>query len=149
VSRIVAGVDFGETTGHTVHSAAQLAARWRASLELVHAVEEAHGMERWGAMVDTHQQQQLARAERELHLLADEIRGTAPTVVVRTALGAPELVLSASGSQRDDTLLVLGLRSRQGLLGAQPGSIAYRVLCLSEVPVLVVPPPGRPARQHG
>jgi universal stress protein A len=141
VSRVVAGVDFGDMTGHTVAEAARVAARWGASLELWHAVDEAHGMELWRRLVDEHQQQKVARAERELGLLADEIRGTAPGVSVRTVVGTPELVLAAAAAEREGTLLVLGLRSRQALVGQQPGTTAYRVLCLSDVPVLVLPPP--------
>jgi hypothetical protein len=35
----------------------------------------------------------------------------------------------------------MGLLDRKGLVGPRPGSIAYRVLVLSPVPVLVMPPP--------
>ena len=121
--------------------ASQLAARWGARLELLHAVDEAHGMELWRRLVDEQQRQRVARAEKELGLLADEVRGTSPGVVVRTTIGTPELVLADAGKEQGETLLVLGLRSQQGLIGPQPGSTAYRVLCLSEAPVLVLPPP--------
>ncbi len=141
VSRVVVGVDFGDMTGHTVGEASQLAARWGARLELLHAVDEAHGMELWRRLVDEQQRQRVARAEKELGLLADEVRGTSPGVVVRTTIGTPELVLADAGKEQGGTLLVLGLRSQQGLIGPQPGSTAYRVLCLSEAPVLVLPPP--------
>jgi nucleotide-binding universal stress UspA family protein len=143
VSRIVAGVDFGDMTGHTVREAAQLAARFGAKLELLHAVDEAHGMDLWRRLVDERQRQQVARAEKELGLLADEVRGTTPNVIVRTAIGTPELVLADAGREQSGTLLVLGLRSQHGLLGPQPGSTAYRVLCLSEAPILVLPPPSK------
>jgi nucleotide-binding universal stress UspA family protein len=140
VDRIVVGVDFSEMTPHTVHTAALLAGRWGCRLQLLHAVDEAHGMERWRRLVDAHQHNRVARAKKELTMLADEVRNGTKPVQVETAIGTPELVIAAAGAERDRTLLVLGLRSQQGIVGQQPGSIAYRVLCLSEAPVLVVPP---------
>jgi hypothetical protein len=62
VSRIVVGVDFGDMSGHTVREAAQLAARWGAKLELLYAVDEAHGVERWRRMVDEQQRQRVCGA---------------------------------------------------------------------------------------
>jgi nucleotide-binding universal stress UspA family protein len=141
VDRIVVGVDFSEMTPHTVHAAALLAGRWGCRLQLLHAVDEAHGMERWRRLVDAHLHNRVARAEKELAMLADEVRNGRTPVEVGTAIGTPELAIAAAGTERDWTLLVLGLRSQQGIVGQQPGSIAYRVLCLSEAPVLVVPPP--------
>jgi hypothetical protein len=37
-------------------------------------------------------------------------------------------------------MVVLGLIGDQGILAPRPGSIAYKVLTLSRVPVAVVPP---------
>jgi nucleotide-binding universal stress UspA family protein len=141
VSRVLVGVDFGEMTGHTVQEASQLACRWGATLELVHAIDEAHGMDMWRRLVDERQRQQVSRAAKELAMLADEVRGTSPKVVARTVIGTPELVLAEAGRERDETLLVLGLRSQRGIGRPQPGSTAYRVLCLSDAPILVLPPP--------
>jgi hypothetical protein len=60
---------------------------------------------------------------------------------VRTAAscGEPERVLAALGDERPHSILVMGVRRGAGLLAPQPGSTAYRVLCLARTPVLVVP----------
>ena len=62
-----------------------------------------------------------------------------PAVRTSAAQGDPERVLAAMAGERPRTLLVLGLRRGAGLLSPQPGSTAYRILCLARTPVLVVP----------
>ena len=41
--------------------------------------------------------------------------------------------------ERRVQLIVMGLSCERGVFATRPGSIAYRVLCSSTVPVLVVP----------
>ena len=62
-----------------------------------------------------------------------------PAVRTAAVQGDPERVLAAMAGERPRTLLVLGLRRGAGLLSPQPGSTAYRILCLARTPVLVVP----------
>lgn len=139
IEHVVAAVDFSDTTAATVQAAASLAARAGAGLTLAHVVGHARAMDRWAALLEAHQAQRTARAGDELALLAREVQAQVPAVRTAAAQGDPERVLAALASETPRTLLVLGLRRGAGLLAPQPGSTAYRVLCLARTPVLVVP----------
>lgn len=54
--------------------------------------------------------------------------------------GRPADSIASIAEQRRASVIVMGLASSQGPLGSRPGSIAYRVLCHANVPVLDVPP---------
>ena len=136
---IVAAIDFSDTTAATVQAAASLAGRAGASLTLAHVVPEARALDRWATLLEAHQAQRTARAADELALLAREVQAQVPAVRTAAAQGDPERVLAAMAGETPRTLLVLGLRRGAGLLSPQPGSTAYRVLCLARTPVMVVP----------
>jgi nucleotide-binding universal stress UspA family protein len=139
VAHVIAAVDFSDTTAATVQAAVSLASRTGAVLTLAHVVPEARGLERWAPLVDAHQAHRTAHAGDELALLARELQSQVPEVRTAATLGDPERVLAALGDQRPHSLLVMGVRRGAGLLAPQPGSTAYRVLCLARTPVLVVP----------
>jgi nucleotide-binding universal stress UspA family protein len=139
VTRIVTAIDFSESTESTLRAAAAVARRWEARLVLAHVVAEAGALEHWAHLLAAHQQRRLERATRELELLTAEIRGetTPPEIAVASGQAAEELARLADAEP--GTLLVMGLRHGAGVLAPQPGSTAYRVLCLAKTPVLVVP----------
>ena len=139
IEHVVAAIDFSDTTASTIQSAAGLAARTGASLMLVHVVPEARALDRWATLLLEHQAQRVARAGEELALLGREVQAQVPGVRTSAIPGEPERVLATMASERPRTLLVMGLRRGSGLLAPQPGSTAYRVLCLTHTPVLVVP----------
>jgi nucleotide-binding universal stress UspA family protein len=139
IDHVIAALDFSDTTAATVQAAASLASRAKARLTLAHVVPEARGLERWSSLVDEHQRQRTTRAGDELALLAREIQAQVPDVRTTAARGEPERVLAALGAEQPHSLLVMGIRRGAGLLSPQPGSTAYRVLCLARTPVLVVP----------
>ena len=139
VEHVIAAIDFSDTTAGTVQAAAGLAARTGAQLTLAHVVPEARGLERWSSQVDEHQAQRTARANHELALIARELQSQIPAVRTAASCGEPERVLAALGDERPHSILVMGVRRGAGLLAPQPGSTAYRVLCLARTPVLVVP----------
>ncbi len=139
IDHVIAALDFGDTTAATVQAAAALAARTRARLTLAHVVPDARGLERWSSLVDEHQRQRTIRAGEELALLGREIQAQVPDVRTTAVRGEPERVLATLGSERPHSLLVMGIRRSAGLFSPQPGSTAYRVLCLARTPVLVVP----------
>ncbi len=139
IEHVIAAIDFSDTTAATVHAAAGLATRSGAQLTLAHVVPEARALERWAGLVDEHQAQRTERASYELALLAREIQAQVPAVRTAASRGEPERVLAALGDERPRSVLVMGVRRGAGLLAPQPGSTAYRVLCLARTPVLVVP----------
>jgi nucleotide-binding universal stress UspA family protein len=139
IEHVIAALDFSDTTAATVHAAAGLAARAGAQLTLAHVVPEARALDRWAGLVDEHQAQRTERAGHELALLAREVQAQVPAVRTAAARGEPERILAGLGDERPHSLLVMGIRRGTGHFGPQPGSTAYRVLCLARTPVLVVP----------
>ena len=139
VLHVVAAVDFSDTTGSTVAAAARLAQRTGATLTLAHVVPPAHALERWGTLLDEHHAQRVRKAGDELAMLSQELRGRVADVRVAALEGEPERTLAALADEQAGTLVVMGVRRGGGLLGPQPGSTAYRVLCLARTPVLIVP----------
>jgi nucleotide-binding universal stress UspA family protein len=55
------------------------------------------------------------------------------------SLGRPEDAIASIAEERNATLIVMGLGGAAGLLVPRPGSIAYRVMCVANAPVVVVP----------
>jgi len=139
IAHVIAALDFSDTTAATAQAAATLAVRSRARLTLAHVVPPARGLDRWAALVDEHQAQRTARAGHELTLLAGELQAQVPDVRMTASQGDPERVLATLAAEQPQTLLVMGIRRGAGLLAPQPGSTAYKVLCLARTPVLVVP----------
>jgi nucleotide-binding universal stress UspA family protein len=139
IAHVIAALDFSDTTAATAQAAAGLAARAGARLTLAHVVPEARGLDRWAALLDAHQAQRTARAGEELALLAREVQAQVPDVRTSASLGEPERVLATLADEQPHTLLVMGIRRGAGFFSPQPGSTAYKVLCLARTPVLVVP----------
>ncbi|MEO5819010.1 MAG: universal stress protein [Vicinamibacteraceae bacterium] len=139
VSHVIAALDFSDATAATVQAAVGIARRAGAQLTLAHVVPEARVLERWAGLVDEHQTHRTERAGHELTLLAREVQAQVPAVRVKASRGEPERVLAALADEQPHTLIVMGVRRGGGLLSPQPGSTAYRVLCLARTPVLVIP----------
>jgi nucleotide-binding universal stress UspA family protein len=138
VRHMLVAVDFSDTTMIAVREAADLARRWGASLTLLHVVPELPDVLNWREALDDHQRRAIERARRELELVAREIGGVPVTVL--TVAGAPEESIPRVAGEQGSSLVALGLRrSRKGWFAPRPGSTAYRVLSLTNVPILVVP----------
>jgi nucleotide-binding universal stress UspA family protein len=115
-------------------------------LLLVHAIPTPASLHTWRA--ESAAADQLARgtADAALTGLAERLHTTRPT---ETAIvtGPPAEAITELLEVRDAGLLVLGTAS--ALSSHRPGSTAYRTLCLSDVPVLAVPPPAVPVADRG
>ena len=139
IAHVIAALDFSDTTAATAQGAAGLAARAGARLTLAHVVPQARGLERWAALLEEHEAQRIARAGQELALLAREVQAQVPDVRTAALRGEPERVLATLAGEQPHSLLVMGIRRGAGPFSPQPGSTAYKVLCLARTPVLVVP----------
>jgi nucleotide-binding universal stress UspA family protein len=136
--QILVAIDFSENGMLAVRDAAELAHRWGAGLVLLHVVPGLPDVMHWGDWLDQHQRHQIERARRELELVAREIEGV--PVSVLTVEGAPEEGIIRVAAEHGSSLIALGLRrSRAGWFAPRPGSTAYRVLSLTNLPVLVMP----------
>ena len=140
VAHVIAALDFSDTTAATAQAAASLAVRTGARLTLAHVVPEARGLERWAALVEAHQAQRTARAGEELAQFARELQAQVPDVRVERLCRASRSACSPPWPASSRTpCSSMGMRRGAGLLSPQPGSTAYKVLCLARAPVLVVP----------
>ena len=138
ISRILAAIDFSESSVAAARAAVELSRQWSAPLTLVHVVAPLKVPAQWQPLVQESQEGRLASARTALTTLAGQLCGTrgCEDLVI---LGNPAEMIGSVARDRGTQLIVMGLASEQGVLAPRPGSIAYRVLCSSTVPVLVVP----------
>jgi nucleotide-binding universal stress UspA family protein len=138
IERVVAAVDFREPTLPLTRLAAAIARELHASLSLAHVVEAVQAPARWQASRDAATALHVATAQEGLADLVsrmDEGLDVEATVLVGHA---PDALVDLA-DQRGADLIVMG--TGVGTQGShRPGSTAYRVLGLSDLPVLAVPP---------
>ena len=96
------------------------------------------GLERLRPHIDVHNRAQFELAEREAQQLTSRIRKSIDIESV-VAIGSPAEEIAKTAAARDVGLIVMGLRRQQHILGARPGSIAYRVLGLAPALILALP----------
>lgn len=138
--RILIAVDFSEESRQALVCAAGLAARFDASLTLVHVVEPHFGPpdtelpELTGAGSDA---EQFAEAKLDLSALGEQMLGPCRVVetVVRAGLAFFEITEAARALSAD--LIVIGTHGYTGLKRALLGSTAEKVVRHAPCPVLV------------
>ena len=138
ISQILAATDLSESSVTAAKIAANLAVQLSASLTLAHVVEPMTVPPQWEPLVQESDEMRLAAARTKLKTLAAQVcgpRGCDEIVV----LGRPADLIGSIARERGMQLIVMGLASERGVFAPRPGSIAYRVLCSTTVPVLVVP----------
>jgi nucleotide-binding universal stress UspA family protein len=138
ISHILAATDFSESSVAAAQAAVELSLRWSAPLTLVHVLAPLKVPAQWQPLVQESEERRVASARTALNTLAGQLCGTrvCEDVVI---LGDPAEMIGSIARDRGTQLIVMGLASERGVFAPSPGSIAYRVLCSSTVPVLVVP----------
>jgi nucleotide-binding universal stress UspA family protein len=137
VTGVLAALDVDETALPLAMAAQQVAVTLGASLTLVHAVAPLQAIGAWASPFEQELPVRLERARNSLTLIAQVLdRHHPPAVIVRSGTPADEIADVAASM--DDLVIVVGLGG--GWMLHRPGSTAYRVLCLSTVPVLALPP---------
>ncbi len=143
--RILVPVDFSEDSRQALASAAELAGRYGARVDVVHVfsspavvgdvVSPAFG----GARLSDYMR---GEAEAQLRRFIADISGLESLVgEVRVLAGdASDRILKVA-EESDPDLIVMGTRGRTGLKHVLLGSVAERVLRHAHRPVLVVPAP--------
>jgi nucleotide-binding universal stress UspA family protein len=137
ISRMVVATDFSDSSAAAIAWAAQIA-QPSTALILVHAVEPVAVPEQWRSVVGESDASRIADAHGRLGQVAAQLEGAGHVETV-ASVGRPDDVIGSIAADRGAQLIVMGLGNEQGLLATRPGSIAYRVLSSSTVPVLVVP----------
>jgi nucleotide-binding universal stress UspA family protein len=138
ISHILAATDFSESSVAAAKIGVHLAERFSASLTLAHVVEPLTVPPQWQPLVQESDEMRLGSARANLKALAGQIcgsRGCDDIVVLGRAVDVIGTIARDVGVQ----LIVMGLASDRSIFAPRPGSIAYRVLSSTSVPVLVVP----------
>ena len=107
-------------------------------LLVVHVVSSIRGAARWRETLAVHERILLARARTKMDTFVAPL-GTGLQIEILVTTGSPADEIGAVAAERNVGLIVMGLVGTSGLLGARPGSVAYRVLCLATAPVLALP----------
>jgi nucleotide-binding universal stress UspA family protein len=138
ISHILAATDFSDSSVAAAQAAVELSMRWSAPLTLVHVLAPLKVLAQWQPLVQESEEMRVASARTALKTLAGQLCGTrvCEDLVV---LGHPAEMIGSIARDRGTQLVVMGLAGARGVFAPRPGSIAYRVLCSSTVPVLVVP----------
>ena len=138
IRRIVVPVDLTAASAHQAAVAAGLAEASGVPLILVHVIEPVKS--RLAARLH------LAGLEADRRAVAEDalqeiVTSLPPAVQVESLLayGDPAEELAKVAHDRRAGLVIMGLHGSP-LLGPRMGSVTYRVLCLSETPVLALPP---------
>ena len=154
--RILVPVDYSEHSRASVQVAVDLAKATGASVDIVHVLDRPMYVSD-GMMV--------RRSGEEQRSLTDVIRENAEsemsaflsglalpegvTVTHRMCSGEPAPKLAEEAKAGGYDLIVVGTHGRAGVLHLLVGSTAERLIRLSPVPVLVVPPKGRGSAKGG
>ena len=135
VSHLVAATDFSEPSVEAMAVAAEWGREFAAAMTVAHVVEPLAVAAQWQSLVDDSTRGRVDGARRRLQALVQSVcRAQACEQVV--AVGGTAEEIAAIAADRQAQMIVMGLGSGSG---SRPGSIAYRVLRLSPIPVLVVP----------
>jgi nucleotide-binding universal stress UspA family protein len=136
--RILVATDFSEAAAAAAEWAVTAAQDFTVPLLFAHVVQPMTVAPQWGAYAAESADAQAAGARVRLEEWAGGFCGDKPCDTI-VSLGRPAESIASMADERQAGLIVLGLASDQGRFAQRPGSIAYQILCLSKVPVLVVP----------
>jgi len=141
LERLLVPVDLAGFTEGQATLASAFAVEFDVPLLLLHVVAGVQATSRWQPTLEAQDRIRVARARQALEKLASELPVEA-RVELEVAMGKPADEISALAAERRAGLIVMGLKGPGRKADPRPGSIAYRVLCLAQVPVLAVPPLG-------
>jgi nucleotide-binding universal stress UspA family protein len=144
IRHILVPVDFDETSDRALEVATSLAQQFGASITLLHVVDvPPYAYANFGAALpppemlgalETHARQALDQRVRK-------IRPSVSGCKAVLATGVPWRQIVATISESGVDLVVIGTQRRRWLEHALLGSVAEKIVRMSPVPVLAVPPP--------
>ena len=138
VGHVLAPVDLSAASKRQVEVAGALASAIDVPLLLAHVISPGSPGVRLAAVESVRR----ARSQQELNDLTGAVPVTARTEAV-TTFGDPAEEISRLARDRHVGLIVMGLHAETPA-GPRMGSVTYRVLCLSQTPVLALPPATTP-----
>ncbi|MGH8579782.1 MAG: universal stress protein [Gammaproteobacteria bacterium] len=140
ISRILCPVDFSETSKRAFEYGLDLAGQLGAELDVIHVFQlPAYTLPEGGFEFTPNFETELSnRLQRQL----DEFikQPAEPSVKITTALyeGIPYVEITRAAKKRGADLIVIGTHGRAGFAHLLIGSVAERVVRISEVPVLSI-----------
>lgn len=147
---ILVPIDFDETSDHALKTAIDLAQSVRASITVLHTVEiPPSAYAYFGAALPPPDMLSAleAAARKSLDQKLETARATLPSAKSIVTTGVPWRQIIAGIEEVEADLVIMGTHARRGVEHLLLGSVAEKVVRMSSVPVLTVPPPrmqGRP-----
>jgi glycine betaine transporter len=139
IKTILVPVDFSAYSQNIIDYASMIAAKFDATLILLHVIESLRYSVTDTFKVVEHRKGLQTLATSLLRNLKDEMQARKLTVKTRLVWGtASREILSEARREKPD-LIVMGTHGRSGLPHAILGSVAEKIVRLSQVPVLTVP----------
>ena len=138
VRRVLAPVDLSEASARQARVAKGIANALNVPLLLLHVVEPVPLNRPSARALPSILDERRDRAEHSLDSLLESL-GPPSRVESLVVFGEPSEEIAKVAQDRDAGLIVMGLHAspRQG---PRMGSVTYRVLCLSHIPVFALPP---------
>ena len=139
---ILVATDFSEHADHALEYAAQLAARFDATLHLVHAVSIAPmGVPEIGVAYSAMMVESITKdAQTALETRAARYRDRVTVAPVRLELGDARDIIDRVAEQIGADLIVIGTHGRRGIRRMLLGSVAESVVRSAPCPVLTIRP---------
>jgi nucleotide-binding universal stress UspA family protein len=136
VNRVLAPVDLTPASRQQITLAHAIANALSIPLIVAHIVEPVFVPSRVRDALRGAEDARRTHAHETLSALVAE---TAPQAELMVLTGEASEEIAALADARDANLIVMGLHSA-GVVGPRMGSVTYRVLCMSHVLVLAIPP---------
>jgi nucleotide-binding universal stress UspA family protein len=138
ITRILVATDFSATSEMAANYGAIVAARFGASLHVLHVLDDPLTTGVWSEIYvpDELRQRLVREASERLAAAAGRIAGSGATTELVTGQAAPTIIECAARRKID--LIVMGTRGRSGMEHVLLGSVAERVLRHAPCPVVVV-----------
>jgi len=144
--RILVATDFSKASGAAVRAALRMASQANATLFIAHVMEtpvplgEGYVLPRVYDDLARAVRQQAERRMRRVVALAERAGVRARGILLR---GAPHEAIARAARTHDVNQIVVGTHGRTGFSRLLLGSVASRIIAVSSLPTLVVPPPRR------
>jgi nucleotide-binding universal stress UspA family protein len=142
LKNVLVATDFSEPSDAALMYGRELAARFGATLHVLHVTENLYAStlaESYAGMSPDLQQQIENEARQRLHkILVDSDRSGPPTIPVILTSSSPAAVIVNYAQERNIDIVVMGTHGRGTFAHLLMGSVAERVVRLAPCPVLTV-----------
>jgi nucleotide-binding universal stress UspA family protein len=141
INNILVATDFGEAADSALDYGRELAARFGATLHVLHVAEEvaiAFGAEAYSAILPEMQEEVEAAARRRLHELTIDSDASGPRTTTAIRTGPAVYAIVDYAREHGIDLIVMGTHGRGAVAHLVLGSVAERVVRLAPCPVLTV-----------